>query len=37
MRMPGKQLLTVAQLKAQCPDAMRYIALWGAKKALAEE
>ena len=33
----GHQLLTLAELKAECPDAVHYMAPWGEKQALVEE
>ena len=37
MNIAGMQMLTIAELKAECPQAMHYMAPWGEKKALAEE
>ena len=34
---PGKQMMTLEQLKAQCPAAVKYIAPWGQKRAQEEE
>ena len=37
MNIAGMQMLTIAELKAECPQAMHYMAPWGEKKALAED